>query len=339
VGAFDQDRGPGVRGRIGLDAPMVPLTVTVGERVFHMRLADVPPLLPQMLAVSELGSLDAAGHSAGSQSLTLEARFDLKGHPDLRIVPDFDGASAGIESALYLLSLGSFLTQNRLEDVGLEGISVKVEVREGEQSALLLGAHADHALVRPGDTVALDLDLQAFRGAALRHSVSVTVPPDLANGRYSLLVGDGPSVDVARLGFENASPENFAQVLEILGALHSRRDLVVLGFSAAKGLEVSGQAMPRLPGSMRAVWGAAGSWSVVPLRVAVAQQEVERMNVPIVGAVRVDLEVRRLEPVDASGRPRRARPPSPPATGAKGGGKARAETPSPERGNSRENGS
>ena len=329
VGAFDQDRAPGVRGRIGLVAPTVPLTVTVGERTFHMRLADVPVLLPQMLAVSELGSLDAAGHAGGSQSLTLEAVFDLAGHPDLRIVQDFDSGNAGIESALYLLSLGSFLTQNRLEDVGLESIKLTVQVREGEQAALLLGAHADHALVRPGDTVAIDLDLQAFRGAPMRHSVSVTVPKDLANGRYSLIVGDGPSVDAARLGFENASPETFAQVLEILNTLHSRRDLVVLGFSAAKGLEVSGQAMPRLPGSMRAVWGAAGSWSVMPLRFAVAQQEVERMNVPISGAARIDLEVRRLEPVDASGRPRRARPPTPPAAGAKAG----------ERGNSRGNGS
>jgi hypothetical protein len=88
--------------------------------------------------------------------------------------------------------------------------------------------------------------------------------------------------------------------------------------------------MPRLPGSMRAVWGAAGSWSAAPLRFAVAQQEVERMNVPIVGAVRVDLEVRRLEPVDASGRPRPRRPPAQPAAGLKnsssGSGRASAET-------------
>jgi len=165
------------------------------------------------------------------------------------------------------------------------------------------------------------------------------VPKDLANGRYSLLVGDGPSVDAARFGFESTSPETFEQVLEIFNTLHSRRDLVVLGFSSAKGLEVSGQPMPRLPGSMRAVWGAAGSWSVVPLRFAVAQEQVERMNVPILGAARVDLEVRRLEPVDASGRPRRARPPAQPAAGAKSGSKAGAEKPSPGRGSSRENGS
>jgi hypothetical protein len=57
--------------------------------------------------------------------------------------------------------------------------------------------------------------------------------------------------------------------------------------------------MPRLPGSVRSLWSAAASGSAVPLRSTVAQQEREEMEIPISGLVRIDLEVRRREPVAA----------------------------------------
>ncbi len=303
VGAFDQDRSVGVRGVVGLEAPMVPLQIAVGQRTFHMRLADVPVMLPQMLAVSALGALDAAGHANGGQSVTLDARFKLRTHGELRVVQDFDGDNAGMESALYLLALGGFLTQNRLADVQIDDIALRLDVREGARGAVLLSANADRALLHPGETVELSLELQPYRGAAVHHNVRVTVPSDLPNGRYSLLVGDGASVDAVRLGFEAADPQTFAQVLELLGTLHSRHEIVVMGYSVAKGLATAGQALPRLPGSMRAVWGAAGSWSATPLRFAILQQETEQLDIPLLGAVRVDLEIRRRTVLDAAGNP------------------------------------
>ena len=178
VGAFDQDRSVGVRGRIGLAAPMVPLSIKVGERTFHMRLADVPALLPQMLAVSTLGSIDASGHANGPLNLNVEARFKLRHYGDLRLAQTFDGDGAGVEGALYLLAVGGFLTQNRLADIEIENIEVTLEVRDGIQSAVLLAAHADHAVVRPGERVEIGLDLQAYRDGPFRHAVAVTVPSD-----------------------------------------------------------------------------------------------------------------------------------------------------------------
>ena len=47
------------------------------------------------------------------------------------------------------------------------------------------------------------------------------------------------------------------------------------------------------------LWGAASSGSAVPLQLAVAQQEVEALEVPLEGAVRIDLEVRRRAPIAA----------------------------------------
>jgi hypothetical protein len=123
------------------------------------------------------------------------------------------------------------------------------------------------------------------------------LPEDLPAGRYSLLVGDGASVDAARLSLEPTEPVSFPQALELLRSFHSRRDLIVLGVYSGTGLSVAGEAMPRLPGSVRSLWGAAASGSAVALRSAVVQEKREPMAVPIQGLVRIDLDVRRREPV------------------------------------------
>jgi hypothetical protein len=57
--------------------------------------------------------------------------------------------------------------------------------------------------------------------------------------------------------------------------------------------------MPRLPDSVRSLWGAAASGSAVPLKMAIAQEQVEHLPRPIEGLVKIDLEVRRREPLPA----------------------------------------
>ena len=115
----------------------------------------------------------------------------------------------------------------------------------------------------------------AYRGDRFRHSLALDLPEDLPAGRYSLLVGDGASVDAARLALEPVEPVTFAQALELLRSFHSRRDLMVLGVYGGPGLSVAGEVMPRLPGSVRSLWSAAASGSATPLRSTVAQEQRE----------------------------------------------------------------
>ncbi len=301
VGAFDQDRQPGMRGRVGARAPMVPMTVDVEGRKFQARFAPLPQVAPVLVAITALGCLQTAGHAAGAQGFDLDARFRLAGHDELRLRQSFDGEQAAVESAVYLLAAVGFLSQNRLEAVTFEAVEASFTRSDRPRTAALVGAHADRTLVRPGDRVGVNLDLLAYRGGPFRRAVTVAIPADIPTGRYSLFVGDGSTIDAARFHIEPAVPETFGQALELLRSLHSRRDLVVLGVYGGRGLAVAGRVMPRLPGSIRSLWGAAASGSALPLRLAVAQQDSEALDVPIEGGVRIDLEVRRREPVAAEG--------------------------------------
>jgi len=65
------------------------------------------------------------------------------------------------------------------------------------------------------------------------------------------------------------------------------RDLVALGVYSGAGLSVAGEVMPRLPGSVRAVWSAASSQSAVPLPLTLAQEETAKSPFPLDGGVRI----------------------------------------------------
>jgi hypothetical protein len=181
--------------------------------------------------------------------------------------------------------------------VRVESVEVDLDQSTLPRVANLVGAHSDRTVVRPGERVHLNLDLAAYRGERFRHALRVDLPEDLPAGRYSLLIGDGASADSARLQLEPAEPVSFHQALELLRSYHSRRELVVLGVYGGPGLSVAGEVMPRLPGSVRSLWSAAASGSSVALRTTIAQEQREPMDMPVNGLVRIDLEVRRKEPV------------------------------------------
>ena len=300
VGAFEQDRQAGIRGRLGAAAPMVPLHLVVHgaeTREFHLRLAAIPSVTPTLVALSALSGLGSASYTSGSQGLDLAATFRLADRPDLAVTQSFDGDSAATAAGGYLLSMAAFLLQNDFARVDLEGIDVELTQTPEPRTASLVGAHADRTAVHPGDRVALTLDFTAWRGEAFRRTVDVDLPEDLPSGKYYLFVGDGASVDAARLTVEHSDPVTLDQALNLLRSLHSHRDLVVLGMLARPGLAVAGAVLPNLPGSVRSIWGAAASGSAVPLRLAVAQQKVIPGDTPLDGIVRIDLRVLHREPV------------------------------------------
>lgn len=299
VGAFEQDRAAGIQGRLSAVAPMIPLRLKVGgerPRTFTMRVADVPQFTPLLLATSALGSLESATYTGGNHALDMTARFRISGGRELAVKQSFAGEGASVQGATFLLAVASYLIQNPLERVALESVDVELGQQDEPRSAQLVGAHAERTVVRPGERMALNVDLVPYRGVPFRRSFQVTLPEDLPAGRYSLLVGDGSSVDAARFAIQPVEPVSFDQALALLGSLHSRREIVALGIFGGAGLAIAGEVLPQLPGSVRSLWAGTSTGGAVPLKMAVAQQHHEPMEMPVEGLVRVDLEVRRREP-------------------------------------------
>ena len=303
VGAFTLDRKAGIRGELGRLANTLPMTIEITgltERRYELQLARVPQMAPVLVAISALSAIDSATQAAGVQGLDMTMRFALAKHGELEMRQAFDGPNAVIGGVVYALAVSAFLFDSPLADDEVESVALEFVQHPEPRTAQLVGAHANKAEVRPGETVSVNLDLNAYRDGPYRHSIDVEVPSDLPTGRYSLLVGDGVNVDIARFGVESAAPIRYEQVIDALRSLHSRSELVALGLFAGSGLAVAGEVLPQLPGSMRSMWEESAAGDVVPLRLVVAQEEVEQLDRPLAGIARIDLNVKRRAPLGAT---------------------------------------
>jgi hypothetical protein len=292
VGAFEYDAQAGIVGVVGARARTIPLEIVVGARRYSMTLARLPEYLGILAASSFYGALDGEGYLQGEQgvSFTLDAR--LAGGRVLTLDQDFDGSDAPLSAVRFLLAALDYVATNPLEEVEIESLRLVVERAGASRQAFLVGARTDRPAVEPGETVRLDLEFKEARGAMTRRTIALQVPESAADGRLSLIVGDGATVDGLRLGLEPIGPVRFEQALEFLNRLHSRRELLVVSVRPARGVTQSGEALADLPGSIRSLWGASAQGGAAPLRFAVRELASQTLAAPFVGAVRIDLEVR-----------------------------------------------
>lgn len=299
VGRFERDHTYGSIGRVGPVARTVPLVVRVlgpVERRFDLRLAEMPQFLPALAAVGCLGAWDVASGTGGVRSVDLALRIDLGDSPErppLSLEQSFEGATAAADAVGFVVSVLGYLVQNELAPVEVRAIEVDARLQAEPRAATLTFVRPSRTRLAPGEALDLQVDARGFRGESVRWSERVVVPSGLPDGKYSLLVGDGASADAARLALAPAPPARIEQALEFLRSLHSASDLVVLGVLSGAGLSTGGELLPRLPGSMRSIWGAMGPRSATIVRNAIVQNEAHRRDRPLTGLVRLDIEIRR----------------------------------------------
>ena len=296
VGGFDLDRSSGVRGRLGAVPPTIPLHVSLsglGEADFHMQLADVPVYLPVLVAISSLGALDATTWAGGAQGIDMEVRWELDRYAPLEISQSFDGSGAALSSAVYLLLMTNYLVNNPLEEVRLEGLSISLTQHAEPRTVRVLRGFTNRTRVLPGERVDVTLELQPFRGETYKETFPVELPGELSAGTYSLMVGDGVTIDAVRAMVEQVTPQTFEQSLDMVRRFNSSRDLLLLGLSPAWGLSLSGEVLPQLPASMRRLWQGVAPGVATQLGLAVVQDLEMPLERPMSGGVRIDLQVER----------------------------------------------
>lgn len=296
VGAFTEDRRAGLAGRIGAEAPMIPLAVRVlGEnpRSFQLKVAEIDQFTAALLATGLIGCLESTAWRAGDQAIDLEATFRVRGQGPVTVRQSFDGPAAGTDSATYLLTTAAYLVDGPLAKGRLDGVDVTLTQDATPRNASLIAVTPERVVLRPGERARLHLAFQAYRGEPFERDLDFRLPPDLPAGRLTLLVGDGGSIDGARQTLEPVEPRTYAQAVELLRTLHSRRQIGVLAVLPERGVAVGGQPMARLPGSVRTLLSASAPGGATHLRSAIVAEAFEPAERPFVGLLRLDLTVER----------------------------------------------
>jgi len=297
IGAFVRDHSAGTLGHLGAVPHTIPLEVRIAiptERRFEMQLADVPDLLPVLAAIGTVSSLDSATAAGGVEALDLSVTADLGRDGELHLEQSFDGAGAAGKAVQFLLAVVDFVVHNDFASPDLRGLSVRLVPFSTPRAGELVSAHASRSEVRPGDEIEVSVELRGYRGAIERRSLPVRVPADLEAGRYSLLIGDGASLDAIRFALEPPDPRTLPEALDFVRSLGNARQLAYLGVAPRQGVVTESGVLAQLPPSVRSIWSA-GAPSARGLRMAIVSRGSSALEQPISGTARVDLEVQRTE--------------------------------------------
>jgi hypothetical protein len=269
VGVVDTDVSTGVAGRIGLKPDMIPVTVRVKTgpfsepHTYRVQMVREPNLLPNLVMAVLTSAIDTEGNLPEELTARIKATIELQGHDPIELVdtlsgPRYTGPMGAAALFSPIASIINILVRNPMAPIRIESISCETEVSPGRTVANIESVRLESDRLEPGGQLRAFATLKPFKGERQTFEVALTLPADLDEGTYEATLCDLSNSLRRRFRNEPAllEPRDLNGVIEAIRfQIIPRRSSVFLHVPLPdRGLAVRGQALPNLPGSVRAVF-------------------------------------------------------------------------------------
>lgn len=299
LGAFRQDRGAGIFGRLGQAPRMVPVRVQLNDgsgnrRSYAFDIASDPLLTPYLLYGTLNGLLDAAERTFGSATVTLRqgSVIKLDGQDDVTLDNMFSGdAAAAYATGLpaYVLYL---LMNNDWQTPQVSGVNLIIDYEAAPRTAAIRRVTLDRYRVRRGESVTATVVVAPYRGEEIVYTRSIEIPPETPPGGLLVQVGDAGSVSRAESADEPVYPRDLTQLIRLINRLRRNDRVHIVASRADTGVLLGGSRLPNLPPAAAAIVSrprSSGNYALLAMR-GVLEEEIPTEHV-IEGFARVQLEV------------------------------------------------
>lgn len=273
VGVLDTDVSTAVSGRVGPKPDMLPMSikVKVGRyseiKDYHVQIVREPSLLPTMVMSILTNAIDHEGNLPDELTATINATITLKDRAPIQIHDTLSGPRYSGPTGPSLLfspvaSIVNLLVRNPMSPVRIESIACEIDVVSGRKYADLESVRLLTDRVEPGQTLRAVATLKPFKGERESVEMNLVLPTNLPEGLYEAIVCD--SSNALRRKFRNephlSEPRDLDGILRVvnLQTSPSRTSLYLHVPLLDRGLAVRGEALPNLPGSVRAAFGGSG---------------------------------------------------------------------------------
>jgi hypothetical protein len=262
VGALVEDRRPGVAGRLGSNAPTIPIEVTVespsGERrTFHYEAMDDKRLTPLLVSWAVQNSVLHEEKAVGDGTVRMRFEVDLDGAEDLARENIYSSGAVLDQVEEDVLVPLQILTNNALARPRLKAVRAEVAAKDGRSVARIERLEVERGRVRPGGSVAGSVTLRMYQGDTRTERFEIPIPADLFEGELLLRACDAASSE----DWDSKRSPNRYATKDINGIIRFLRDyrtnegIYVQLFRNAEGVTVDGREMPELPESRLRVLG------------------------------------------------------------------------------------
>lgn len=260
VGSIRQDRFGAIYGVVGSKAKMIPVHIQVESTLnreedyrFEMVQQDfLTPLLANLAISSALSSTERA---VGPSTLDIKGSIRLSSGDTVNVedVLAGDVNTSNLAGASFAAPL-AYLLGSGFAHLGVEGVDVSISARNEKRVATLQQAWSTQSEVRPGDHLEVIAVLRKASGESMVERIPVDIPVSVRDKVLSLVVGDGPAINVLenRLGPLGASTSlrDLHQLVQALNRMRRNNRLYVLLMAPQRSFVLHGDEYPSPPPSL-----------------------------------------------------------------------------------------
>jgi len=234
------------------------------SKTFNVQIVRQRTLLPALVFVSLINSIDMQGELPEELTADLSARVEVEGHAPLVIQDTYSGplyTGGRAPPALYapVANLINLLTVNSFKPIRINRIECETRIRAQRSTADIEAVELNSETYEPGDTIGATVFLKPFKGLRQRLPLSLKLPADLPEGSYTATVCD----DLRNALFDLrdnptlGTPRSLGQLFESLQVQTAakRTNLVLRVPINAVGVALGATSLPNLPPSMVQILG------------------------------------------------------------------------------------
>lgn len=290
-GAIVADRRDGVLGRLGVEASMVPISVTVNEHTYSFRSVRHQSLMPLLAGYLSYSSQGVRGRSFGNQTVATRVSVRYPGLETANVTATFSGVQAPSESSAFTTAVVAYLEGSAFKGPEIESLDISLKTVEALEGATIIDIVPERRVVRPGEELTVHFRLRPHRGAEETRTVTIRVPEGLPEGRLDLVGADGAAWTAYDLQMRPLRPADFADEVRLVNSLVPSTTIVAVLERRDVGMVVPGGTLSAPPSIVMQMQSALGPNLDTVAYSVVAKTEAE-MPFPVSGAQRIPLTVR-----------------------------------------------
>jgi len=195
VGALRADESTAVKGRIGAQAQLIPLKITVNRYNDVKRSYDCQVVNNRLMTASVTTSAVAgAGLMSGdippNNKVAYRGVIKLRGRKPIR----FDNISTGhglndfISENLGALQL---IYSNPFEKIDIESMEYEIDIKRRNVAGQIWSLNLSDSQVQPGQQIDVSVVVDPFWSKKRQYKFQLKVPENLRPGKYEVSVGGG----------------------------------------------------------------------------------------------------------------------------------------------------
>jgi len=256
IGTLLKDESTAVFGKIGEKPEMIPLTISVNrynepeKQIYNCRIAKNKTLTPKLFSYTVLLAALTRGELPPEHNLKYEINIHLDDFPTVA----FDNISSSLQ--LNQLSREAFaslalLMNNPYQNLDLKALDFHLDIEPENVLSHIWSVELSDSRLNPSDTLTVSAVIESWLGDKRQYDFQFELPPNLAPGKYKLIVTGGPEYEnfIRETTPYKFIPENIESLIECINlAANIKRDkLHCILLLPNAGLALHKSELPDLP--------------------------------------------------------------------------------------------